>query len=391
MTGPSRQSSPYGTVRRLLSLDWAIARCASRPIDRMSPRARAILRLGAYQLLMAGVAPHAAVGETVELAGDRERGFVNAVLRKLAAAPPPWPVGDDDAAISVRTGMAPWAIRELRRVAPDPGATEEIASAFGERGPLSLRVNRCRSSPDALSAAFAEAGVAAGIGEVSSDCLLVEGGDPTGLPGWAEGWFTVQDQASAFVTSALEAAEGDLVLDACAGPGGKASALACAVGADGRVVAADLHPARARLVVDGAQRLGLHPLVLAMDARRSALRPGFDRVLVDAPCSGIGSARRRPELLWRGTKDALSGLAHLQVEIATAAADLLRPGGRLVYAVCTFPRAETDAAADAILRHRPELSPVAVEGPGGPAERIRLWPHRDGSDAMFVAAFVKRG
>jgi 16S rRNA (cytosine967-C5)-methyltransferase len=120
------------------------------------------------------------------------------------------------------------------------------------------------------------------------------------------------------------------------------------------------------------------------------VRGPFDRVLVDAPCSGVGSARRRPELLWRVPSSALSQLARTQVEIASAGAALLRPGGRLVYSVCTFPRAETDAACDALLRHRPELRPVETPGPGGAAERHRLWPHRHGTDGMFVAAFERR-
>ena len=155
-------------------------------------------------------------------------------------------------------------------------------------------------------------------------------------------------------------------------------------------MAADLHPQRADLVRAGAARLGLHPRVLAADATVPALRGGFDRVLVDAPCSGIGAARRRPELLWRPRKDELSRLARLQVGIAVASTDLLAPGGRLVYSVCTFPRAETDAACDAIVRHRPELEPATIEGPNGDAPRIRLWPHRDGTDGMFVAAFSRR-
>jgi 16S rRNA (cytosine967-C5)-methyltransferase len=111
---------------------------------------------------------------------------------------------------------------------------------------------------------------------------------------------------------------------------------------------------------------------------------------VDAPCSGIGSARRRPELLWRARREELSQLARLQVQIAVACADLLRPGGRLVYSVCTFPRAETDAASDAIVRHRSDLVPIETTGPGGEtAPRHRLWPHRDGTDGMFVAVFQK--
>ena len=133
----------------------------------------------------------------------------------------------------------------------------------------------------------------------------------------------------------------------------------------------------------------MHPLLLVQDATAPALAGGFDAVLVDAPCSGIGSARRRPELLWRVAKDDLSRMARTQVRIAEAAAGLLAPGGRLVYSVCTFPRAETDAACDAIVRHVPSLEPVDTEGPDGTAARHRLWPHRHGSDGMFVAAFRK--
>lgn len=381
----------YGTIRHLRSLDWAIERRANRPVARMSPGARDLLRLGAYQLLYARTPAHAAVGETVELAGPREKGFVNAVLRKLASDPPPWPTGDADRDLAVRTGMDPWAIGELRRVLPDPQETEPAAEAFAERGGLSLRVNRCVTTLEDLVEALRAAGLEPRPSAIQPDCLLVDGGDPVRLPGWHEGWFAVQDQASAFVVDALEVRPGDRVLDACAGPGGKAAHLACLVGEAGRVVAADLHPHRAALVRTGSARLGLHPLVLAQDATAPALRGSFDRVLVDAPCSGMGSARRRPELLWRPRKDDLSRLARLQVAITSAAADLLAPGGRLVYSVCTFPRAETEAACDAIVRHRPDLVPAPVQGPEGPAERVRLWPHRHGTDGMFVAAFVKGG
>ncbi len=132
---------------------------------------------------------------------------------------------------------------------------------------------------------------------------------------------------------------------------------------------------------------GVKVLVLAQDATAPALVGPFDRILVDAPCSGLGSARRRPELLWRNKKEDLSRVARTQVELVSSLADLLAPGGRLVFSVCTFPRAETDAAADAIVRHRPDLAPVTIDGPEGPAARVRLWPHRHGSDGMFVAAF----
>jgi 16S rRNA (cytosine967-C5)-methyltransferase len=381
----------YGTIRHLRSLDWAIEQRANRPVVRMSPGARHVLRLGAYQLLFAHVAPHAAVGETVGLAGPRERSFVNAVLRRLSSDPPAWPRGAADRDIAVRRGMDPWAIGELRRVLDDPDGVETAVEAFGHRGALCLRANRCVTTPDALADALREAGREPRPAQVDPDCLLIDHGDPTTFPGWEQGGFAVQDQASAFVVRAMQVHEGDRVLDACAGPGGKTAHLACEVGPNGIVVAAELHPTRAALVARTVERLRVSAQVLVQDATVPALGGSFDRILVDAPCSGIGSARRRPELLWRSRKEDLSAMARLQVAITTASADLLRPGGRLVYSVCTFPRAETDAACDAIVRHRPELVPALIRAPDGTAsERVRLWPHRDGADAMFVAAFERR-
>jgi 16S rRNA (cytosine967-C5)-methyltransferase len=378
----------FGTLRHLPGLDRAIALNATRSVQRMSPGARAALRLGAYQLLWTRIPPHAAVSESVALATPRERGFVNAILRRIADDPPAPPAGDGDEEVAARTGLAPWAVRELRAVI---GAeAESAASAFGQAASLCVRANRCRTSVEALAETLEASGRPTRRATVHDDCVLVDGGDPRRLPGFDEGWFAVQDQASAFVTSALDPQRGDRVLDVCAGPGGKAAHIACLVGRDGDVIAGDLRPERAAWVRSTAERLGVRVRVLAQDANHPAVAGGFDRVLVDAPCSGIGSARRRPELLWRPRKEDLSGLARLQVRIAASAADLLRPGGRLVYSVCTFPRAETDAACDALVRHRPDLEPRPILGPDGPAERVRLWPHEHGSDGMFVAAFAKR-
>jgi len=375
----------YGTIRRRIPLDRAIGRHASRPVTRMTARVRGVLRLGAYQLLELRTPAHAAVAETVGLAAPRERGFANAVLRAIAADPPAPPTGDADGDVSVRTGLASWAVTELRRLLDDE--TELAAEALAERARLSLRVNECRGSLEQVEVALRDAGLDPTRGAVDARCLLVDRpGDPTELPGFREGRFAVQDEASAFVASLVDARPGERVADVCAGPGGKTAALACAVD-DGLVVAADVGERRANLVARTAERLGVRPAILVQDARSPALRGVFDAVLVDAPCSGLGSARRRPELLWRSTKEELSGLARLQVAIASGAADLVRPGGRLVYSVCTFPRAETDAAVDAILRHRPDLTPRATPGPDGERERHRLWPHRHGCDAMFAAAF----
>ena len=201
------------------------------------------------------------------------------------------------------------------------------AEAFGERGLLSLRVNTCTTTVDAFVKGLRASGHVPRPAQLHPDCVLLDGGDPARLRGFAQGWFAVQDQASAFVVGALDPQPGDRVLDVCAAPGGKAAHAACLVGETGRVVAGDVRPERAALVRSTAERLRVPVLVVAQDGTRPAIDGTFDRVLVDAPCSGIGSARRRPELLWRPRRADLSSLARLQVAIASAGADRLRPGG----------------------------------------------------------------
>lgn len=380
----------YGTLRRLIPIDRALDACASRPVARMSPAVRAVVRLGAFQLLFGGVAPYAAVAETVELATPKERGFANAVLRRVAADPPPPAAGEDDAAIGARVGLQRWAVTELRRLLGDD-EVERAAEGFAAPGPLSLRANTCVVGVGDLESALRAQGRDPRRSSVDPDGLLLRGGEPTTFPGFERGWFAVQDEASMFVVRTLDPQPGDRVLDGCAAPGGKALFASCLAGERGLVVASDVSPGRLGLIGAQARRLGSRVSLLVQDATSPAVRGPFDRILVDAPCSGIGSARRRPELLWRGSKDRLATLARKQVAIAAAVADLLEPGGRLVYSVCTFPRAETDAAVSAILRHRPDLRQVATDGPDGPAPTHRLWPHRHGTDGMFVAVFERLG
>jgi len=377
----------YGTLRRRIPIDHAIEQRASRPIARMTPGARHAMRLGTYQLAYTSVPAHAAVGETVGLVGHSERGFVNAVLRRLAADPPPPPEGDGDDALSLRTGLAAWAVRELRVVLG--GETEVAAAAFAERGRLCIRANRQRVGVDPLIEALRHDGRDPRPSSLDPDCVLLDGGDPTTLPGFRDGWFAIQDHASAFVVRVLDPRPGERIADVCAAPGGKALHACSLVGAPGDVVAGDRSERRVGLIRREAGRLGLAPRLVVHDATRPALADGFDRVLVDAPCSGIGSARRRPELLWRVDAERVTTFAGRQLRLLEAAADLVRPGGRLVYSVCTFPRAETEAVCDALLRVRGDLRPLATAGPEGPSERHRLWPHRHGSDGMFVAAFSR--
>ena len=386
---PDRQLTTelaYGTLRRMLPIDHVLEPLLQRPLEAAPTTARAALRVGAHQLLHTRIPAHAAVAETVGTVPRPHRGFVNAVLRRLAAGPPrPLPVGEDDEAVAVRTGLAPWAITELRRLLGDEA--EPTARALASPGPLTLRTNPCRTSAESPVERLTGSGHPVDRGGLHPGSLRLAGAAPASLPGYEEGWFAIQDEASAYVVDVLDPRPGESVLDACAGPGGKAGDIACRVRA---VVAADLTEPRIRLVRETAERLGVRALLLVQDAAHPALRGGFDRVLVDAPCSGIGAARHRPELLWRPESRRLSALARLQVRITLGAASLLRPGGVLVYSVCTFPRAETDAACDALLGKAPRLRPDPFAGPDGElAPRTRLWPHRHGTDAMFVARFVR--
>ena len=380
----------YGTLRRKIVLDAALARAATRPLGTIDAEALAVLRLGAYQLLFSRIPAHAAVSESVALSSTRHRGFVNAVLRNVARRDHPEPTGEDDQSLSLRTGLAEWAVSELRRLLPTD-ELEPAARALASRTDLSIRTNECRVSTDVLEERLTAAGYTTRRGTHDRSVLRVGSATPSRLPGYADGWFVVQDEASVLVSAAVEPRAGDRILDACAGPGGKATYLACSAGASGLVIGGDLHPRRARLVGEAAARLGTPVQVLVQDARHPAVAGPFDAVLVDAPCSGIGAARRRPELLWRPRRESLASLARLQVGILLGVADLVRSGGRLVYSVCTFPRAETDAAVRAFLSKRADFEPVAVPGPDGPAHTHRLWPHRDDTDAMFYAGFSRTG
>jgi 16S rRNA (cytosine967-C5)-methyltransferase len=379
----------YGVLRTKLVLDPRIEHAADRPLDALEADLVDVLRLGAYQIAFTRVPAHAAVGETVALARERHRPLVNAVLRRLTVDPPPAVTGDDDDAVSMRTGLAPWAVGELRRLVP-AAEVEAAAAALAAPAGVSVRVNRCRAEPSQVAAELRGAGHETTPGAFHPDVLRLESGFAAGLPGHREGRFTVQDEASTLVGAALEVRMGERVLDACAGPGGKAAHLACSARPDGRTVGADVGIRRADLVARTARRLGAPVLVVAQDARRPALRAIFDAVLVDAPCSGLGAARRRPELLWRPAKQGLAATARLQVAILEGAAGLVRPGGRLVYSVCTFPRAETEAALRAFLGRRPEFEAAEVPGPDGPAPSHRLWPHRHGTDGMFYGGFRRR-
>jgi 16S rRNA (cytosine967-C5)-methyltransferase len=375
----------YGSLRMRAALDFALAPLSRQPLDHLEPLVRRGLRLGAYELLFGGTAAHAAVAETVGAvarAGHRgQAGYVNAVLRRLATAPPSWPdPGQDPVAWATTRGSHPaWIVEEtLARLGPEELVA--LVEADNRRPEVNLRATPGRATRDQLLAELTEAGAPVHPSPLSPDCVVLEQGDPGRLAAVTEGRAVVQDAASALVAPAVGAGPGDLVADLAAGPGGKAGHLAT-LGA--RVLAVEAKPRRAALVAQTAKRLGvadrLHSVV--GDGRRPPLRPGsVDAALVDAPCTNLGSLRRRPEARWRHHLEDVPGLVELQLALLEAAADSLRPGGTLLYSVCTWTRAETDGVVADLLERRGDLR---LE------EARQLWPQREGADGIFLARLFK--
>ena len=394
----------YGTLRRALSLDAALRPHASRPLERLDPAARVLLRLGAYQLLVLGTPPHAAVGETVALAKasahGRAAGFVNAVLRQLlrAGPPPPPPALEVDpvAHLAAAEALPPWLAAEWVAWL---GPAEALALARAMNGPAPLTLRSPR--PAELVARLTAAGVAAAPCLRSPDGVRVEGTSVAAVARAAAGLpFQVQDEGAQLAT--LMAA-GHLrgrrarVLDACAAPGGKAFHLAELLGPGSEVVAVELHPRKAEALREEARRRGLAVTVICADASRPVpgLEPGsFDAVLVDAPCAGLGTLRRHPELKLRREAPDLVRLAALQREILRASAASAKPGAPVTYALCSLSRAEGPEVVAGMLAEGWRRDPPP---PGVPADALTAdgdlltLPHRHGADGFYAARLVKAG
>jgi 16S rRNA (cytosine967-C5)-methyltransferase len=398
-----------GSVRMRGAIDHALRPLSRQPLERLEPPVLRGLRLGAYELLFAGTAPHAALNEVVgavRRAGTPgQAGYVNAVLRRLAERPPRWPdPANDPLGWATTRGSHPaWVVEEAIGLLGPVGALE-LVEADNQRPQVSLRATPGRTTRDRLLAELQSAGAAARPSPLSPDCVVLERGEPGALDAVRQGRAVVQDAASALVAPALGAGPGDLVLDLAAGPGGKSGHLA-ALGAG--VVAVELNPARARMVRDTGRRLGVEDRLLTVtaDGARRLLRDGSaDGVLVDAPCSNLGSLRRRPEARWRHGPEEIPGLAALQGDLLDNAVAAVRLGGHILYSVCTWTHAETHEVVDAALERHPELEPAPLAGPagmedlGGPARtgdsatggaRQQFWPHRHASDGIFVARLRK--
>jgi 16S rRNA (cytosine967-C5)-methyltransferase len=386
----------YGALRAQGTLDAILTGLVSRPLAELDPRVLDLLRLGAYQIVDLRVPAHAAVDTTVDLTraivGPGASGLVNAVLRKVAAGGDraAWLAAlaaEGDERLALATDHPRWIV-EAWRDALGGDAELEPALLADDAAPEVHLVAR-RMARDALAE---ESG--GEPGPWSPYAVRLGGGDPGRLASVRSGLAAVQDEGSQLAALLLARAplEGrdEAWLDMCAGPGGKAGLLAATRPAGVRLTAADRAPHRAELVRQ-ALRDEADVEVLAADGREPPWAPGtFDRVLLDAPCTGLGALRRRPEVRWRRTPEDVPALVELQTELLAAALASVRPGGVLAYVTCSPHREETVAVVDtAAARDDVEVLPVAPLFPEVPGiargDHAQLWPHRHGTDAMFMA------
>ena len=376
----------YGVLRRLATIDWRLEPVLDKPLPRLPLAVQMVLRLGTYQLLFLDRIPQsAAVNESVNLAraiagtlGRDWSGFVNAVLRALLRHPPqPWPSMDTDAAhaFAVRYSVPSWLSRRwVERLGV--GSAEMACEGVSVAPPLTLRVNQLITTREAFLETLAQVGIAAKPTSVSPfGIVLEEGGSVPSLPGFREGAFYVEDEAAQLIPPLLDPQPGDIVLDACAAPGGKSTHLADLMHNKGTIYAVDRKGDRLDLLRSNCRRLGVQIVVPIVGDIRQPLEwvpmietagspsvnkarvgePCIDRILVDAPCSGLGVLRRHPEAKWRKGEQALPRHQALQCQILESVAPCLRLGGVLVYSTCSTEPEENEDVIERFCRVHAEF------------------------------------
>jgi 16S rRNA (cytosine967-C5)-methyltransferase len=384
----------YGAVQRRATLDYLIEACAERPVGKLDPLVRAALRLGAYELAFTQDAQHAVVNDTVERArASRGQGVVNAVLRRLARENTNLLAALDD---STPTGAAtlhsvPQWIAEEWFETLGPDSARALLARINEPAEHALRANTLVTDAAALAGALDVQTTVPG--DPVEAVVVREQFDAHGSPLWRSGQFMPQSRASMLVAHALDPQPGERVLDMCAAPGAKTTHIAALMGDQGEIVAIERHAGRAKELEATAARMHAHGVTVKVgDAAVHRTGERFARVLLDAPCSGLGTIHSRPDLRWRVSPEDVQTLAGEQARLLSAAALATAAGGTLVYSTCTISAAENERQIGAFLDEHREFQAIDLEPrfpgwahPRGGASLLAL-PNVQGSDGFFIAA-----
>lgn len=390
----------YGVLERLITLDYNISLYLRQPLKKLKPEVLVALRLGAYQLLFMDKIPvSAAVNESVKLVKNNRAqfaaGLVNAVLRKVAANGLKLPENETSLEyISVRYSVPVW-LAELFINAYSRQTACDIFEAMSQRAKLYVRVNTSKCTAEELSNALSKQGIETNAVDGIPNALeLVNGGALEQLEAYKKGLFHVQDISSQLCCMALDPQPGETVYDMCAAPGGKSFTLAEMMGRKGKILSMDVYPSRLSLIENGAERLGLDNIAtIPNDASKvNPVLKKADRVLCDAPCSGLGILRRKPEIRYKTLED-IDKLPILQYDILCSSSEYVKVGGRLVYSTCSLNPAENEEICDKFLSEHKNFKAVeplsGVKGVELDKKYLTLMPNIHKTDGFFIAAFVR--
>lgn len=390
----------FGVLQNQMLLDFYLAKFSNIPLKRMEGKVVQTLRLGAYQMLFLTRIPHsAAVNSAVALVkahckNPRAAGMVNGILRSMERSlqnMPVIPQGDPVAYLSTLYSHPEWLVKEFI-LSLGEEETAQLLAADNSQPPTAVMVNTTRTTAETLKAMLEADHVEAEPHPWLENCLLLSRtGDLERMEAFQQGLFYVQDPASRLSVLAAGAKPGMRVLDCCAAPGGKSFAAAIAMENQGEIVSCDLHPHKKKLIQAGADRLGL-TIITPKTADGKVFRPewerAFDLVLVDAPCSGLGVIRKKPDIRYKDPAP-LADLPAVQLDILRNAARYVRPGGTLMYSTCTLLYRENGEVVETFLAENKayKAETFTLPGPIGPVQSgsVTLWPHRHGTDGFFIS------
>lgn len=398
----------YGSVRRQRTLDALIDQLATKPAAQQPPELRLILHLGLYQLRYLNQIPaSAAVNTTVDLAKHNKfsglAGFVNGLLRRYlrsaeAQADPLQPPADPVERLGILHSYPDWIVQVwLQQLGF--AETEQLCQWLNQPPAIDLRINPLKVSVETVESAMQAAGIAVKrLPHLPQALRLLEpAGSVQQLPGFQEGWWMVQDSSAQLVGHLVDPQPGELIVDACAAPGGKTIHLAELMQNQGTIWGCDRTPSRLKKLQQNAERMGLQSIQICTGDSRDL--PQFvgqcDRVLLDAPCSGLGTLHRHADARWRQTPETVAELTVLQRQLLDQAASWLKPNGKLVYATCTLHPAENEQLIQTFLSQHPEWqielpepdSPTAAFAT--PAGWVKVWPHQSEMDGFFMVRLKK--